>query len=118
MKPEGYVVLQHAVRLDRPVAAYERWMARIPGVYRESVLAEPTADAPRRVEEDVHCLSALKHYRSLMPLAQEARKPMFFLTAADGAIGGHAKAVQDCYRDFRRLAQIIAQRCGVSLPAM
>jgi len=31
-----------------------------------------------------------------MPLAQEARKPMFTLKAADGAVGGHAKAVQDC----------------------
>jgi cellulose biosynthesis protein BcsQ len=116
MTPEGYVVLQHAVRLDRPVKAYDRWMARIPSVYRQAVLAESAADAPQRVDSDVYCLSALKHYRSLMPLAQEARKPMFFLTAADGAIGGHAKAVLDCYRDFHRLAQIIAERCGVSLP--
>ena len=58
----------------------------------------------------------LKHYRSLMPLAQEARKPMFFLKPADGAIGGHASAVQDCYRDFRELARRIADRCGVALP--
>ena len=26
MRPAGYVVLQHAVRLDRPVKAYARWM--------------------------------------------------------------------------------------------
>ena len=31
MQPIGYVVLQHAVRLNRPVMAYERWMERIPG---------------------------------------------------------------------------------------
>jgi cellulose biosynthesis protein BcsQ len=31
MAPAGYVVMQHAVRLDRPVNAYNRWMARIPG---------------------------------------------------------------------------------------
>jgi hypothetical protein len=29
MGPLGYVVLQHAVRLDRPVKAYERWFSRI-----------------------------------------------------------------------------------------
>lgn len=116
MTPEGYVVLQHAVRLDRPVKAYDRWMARIPAVYLEVVLDEPLARAPERVDEDSNCLSALKHYRSLMPLAQEARKPMFALKAADGAIGGHAKAVQECYRDFRKLARTIAQRCGVRLP--
>ena len=39
-----------------------------------------------------------------MPLAQEARKPMFALKAADGAIGGHAAAVEGCYRDFQELA--------------
>jgi len=115
MTPVGYVVLQHAVRLDRPVKAYDRWMARIPAVYHKAVLDE-SAKAPRRVEDDAECLAAFKHYRSLMPLAQEAHKPMFFLKPADGAIGGHAKAVQECYRDFRKLARTIAQRCGVAIP--
>ncbi len=40
MTPSGYVLMQHAVRLDRPVKAYDRWMARIPSVYREAVLNE------------------------------------------------------------------------------
>ena len=115
MTPAGYVVMQHAVRLDRPVKAYAKWMGRIPGVYREAVLDECTQPSVS-VEKDPHCLATLKHYRSLMPLAQEARKPMFFLKSADGAIGGHAAAVQDCYRDFRDLARRIADRCGVSLP--
>ncbi len=30
MKPIGYVVMQHAVRLDRPIKAYARWMEAIP----------------------------------------------------------------------------------------
>ncbi len=51
-----------------------------------------------------------------MPLAQEARKPMFSLKPADGAIGGHAQAVQDYYRDFRELAREIAGRVGIVLP--
>ncbi len=116
MTPAGYVVLQHAVRLDRPVKAYDRWMERIPEEYRQSVLHNNAGPAPAKVADDPSCLSALKHYRSLMPLAQEARKPMFFLKAADGAIGGHAQAAQDCYRDFRLLARTIADRCGVALP--
>lgn len=115
MQPAGYVVMQHAVRLDRPVIAYERWMTRIPTVYREAVLDEQAAQVPMSVEQDPHRLAALKHYRSLMPLAQEARKPMFFLKPADGAIGGHAKAVQDCYGDFRDLARTVAHRCGVAI---
>lgn len=101
--------MQHAVRLDRPVKAYARWMERIPYVYREAVLGE----AGTAGSDDAHRLAALKHYRSLMPLAQEARKPMFFLKPADGAIGGHAAAVQQCFQDFRELAWTIARRCGL-----
>jgi len=115
MRPVGYIVMQHAVRLDRPVKAYARWMARIPDVYREAVLGEQPQ--PRvAIERDPNCLATLKHYRSLMPLAQEARKPMFALKPADGAIGGHAKAVQDCYSDFRALARTVAERSGIALP--
>ncbi len=115
MAPEGYVVMQHAVRLDRPVKAYARWMERIPVEYREAVLDE-RADSTMTVARDPWCLATLKHYRSLMPLAQEARKPMFFLKPADGAIGGHSAAVQDCYRDFRALARSVATRVGLALP--
>ncbi len=114
MVPVGYVVMQHAVRLDRPVKAYDRWMQRIPDEYRQSVLDQPAEPTPRRVDTDASCIAQLKHYRSLMPLAQDARKPMFRLTAADGALGGHAKAVQDCYRDFRRVAREIASRVGIA----
>lgn len=115
MHPAGYIVLQHAVRLDRPVKAYGRWMERIPQEYRRSVLDEPgPQDLP--LDRDPHCLATLKPYRSLMPLAQEARKPMFFLKPADGAIGGHAAAVEDCYRDFNLLARRVAERCGLTLP--
>jgi chromosome partitioning protein len=115
MTPVGYVVMQHAVRLDRPVHAYARWMERIPCVYREAVLDEKP-QTTLTIDSDPNCLATLEHYRSLMPLAQEARKPMFHLKPADGALGGHATAVQYCYADFRELAQVIAERSGVALP--
>ena len=114
MRPIGYVVLQHAMRLNRPVLAYERWMECIPGAYRDFVVGKP-ARTTLSMDEDEHCLATLRHYRSLMPLAQEARKPMFALKPADGAIGGHANAVQRCYRDFRALARTVARRCGVTI---
>jgi cellulose biosynthesis protein BcsQ len=115
MQPVGYIVLQHSERLDRPVKAYERWIARIPEVYRTAVLAEE-GDQSVSVSSDPHCLTLLKHYRSLIPLAQEARKPMFFLKPADGAIGAHVKAVQGAYTDFLKLAKENAQRTEVPLP--
>ena len=113
MQPMGYVVLQHAVRLNRPVMAYERWMERIPGAYRDFVVGEAARPAPS-MDEDEHCLATLKHYRSLMPLAQEARKPMFALKPADGVIGSQVNAVQACYRDFRALARTVAQWSDVT----
>ena len=112
MAPSGYVLMQRPVRLDRPVQAYDRLMTRIPAVYREAVLNE-AADVAVSIKNDPRCLASLKQYRSLMSLAEEARKPMFFLKPSDGALGGHAKAVQECYKDFRELAQTIADRCGV-----
>ena len=115
MEPVGYVVLQHAVRLDRPVKAYERWMKRIPGTYRSEVLGQSTRHIPS-VSQDTNCLASLKNYRSLMPLAQDALKPMFYLKAADGALGGHVYAVQSCHEDFKNLAQAIANKSGIPIP--
>ncbi|MHC4253848.1 MAG: ParA family protein [Planctomycetota bacterium] len=115
VRPVGYIVLQHSVRLDRPVEAYEKWIARIPGAYREHVMAEKATDAT--VKNDPYCLAMLKHYRSLMPMAQEVRKPMFLLKPADGAIGAHVRAVRNAYVDFEALAREIATRIGTALPS-
>lgn len=113
MRPVGYVVLQHAVRMDRPVKAYQQWVERIPRVYHQSILGEP--DDVAIPHPDPRRLASLKHYRSLMPLAQDARKPMFLLKPADGAIGSHAEAVADCYRDFKALALRIAAECEIEV---
>jgi hypothetical protein len=96
MQHAGYIAMQHAIVSGRPTKAYRSWMQRIPGTYREYVLGEENGDAPS-VEDDPYCLAMLKHYRSLMPMAQDARKPIFHLTAADGAIGAHTRAVRACY---------------------
>ncbi len=115
MAPVGYVVMQHSVRLDRPTRAYDRWVARIPEVYRTAVTEEKTGRKVN-VGNDPNCLALLKHYRSLMPMAHEARKPIFFLKPADGAIGAHYKSVQGAYRDFGLLAEKIAAQTKVSMP--
>ncbi|HTI26554.1 MAG TPA: ParA family protein [Kutzneria sp.] len=108
----GYVVLQHGVRLDRPVRAYQRWMDQIPGQFQVSVLGGSNEHVPR-MDEDPYCLGQLKHYHSLMPLAREARKPIFALTAADGALGGHFQAARDAYGHFDQLAKTILRRAGI-----
>jgi hypothetical protein len=108
----GYVVLQPQVRLDRPVTAYGRWRERIPVVFADAVVgaAMPGGDRPYEI-------ATLRHYRSLLPLARDARKPMFDLRAADGALGSLAGYVQQCHHEYRALAQVILDRLGVQVPA-
>lgn len=104
MRPTGYVVMQHAVRDNRPVQAYVRWADRIPAIYSEFVLGQ-TAIENSTIDTDVNCLAILKHYRSLMPMAMEARKPIFLLKPSDGAIGAHFQAVKIVYEHFKLLCE-------------
>lgn len=116
MTPLGYVVLQFGIRDSRPVKAYDKWSQRIPESFNESVIGSGN---PLQIDEDPngHCLSLLKHYRSLMPMAMEARKPIFHLKAADGAIGAHTNSVKDCESDFRSLAEAILEKLHTVNPA-
>lgn len=51
----------------------------------------------------------LKHYRSLIPMAMEARsQPM-------AQIGTHVEATRNAYKDFLALARQIAARSGGDL---
>lgn len=112
IEPLGYVVMQHGMRENRPPKAYLRWIERFPAAYRESVLDEAVVDAVMTAADDPYCLAMLKHYRSLMPMAMEARKPVFALKPADGAIGAHTEAVRRAYLDFQELAARIVERSG------
>lgn len=112
IKPIGYMVLRHSIRLDRPVKAFERWIAQIPPTYTQAVL-EQKPDPTLIIDNDPNCIAKFKDYRSLMPLAQEARKPMFFLKPADGALGAHTYAVSNAYKDFKNVAIKIAKNAGL-----
>ncbi|MGH9420738.1 MAG: ParA family protein [Thermoanaerobaculia bacterium] len=104
----GYVVMQHGMRENGPPKAYLRWIERFPSAYREA-MGFPQ-DAVIGTADDPYCLANLRHYRSLMPMAKEARKPVFALKPADGAIGAHAEAVRRAYIDFQELATRIVDR--------
>lgn len=113
MAPLGYVLTGHGERAGRPVKAYRRWMSRIPAVYRSYVLG--VQEVAPGVDTDPHCLAQLKHYRSLMPMAQEVRKPVFALKPADGAFGGHQQAVSGARQDFTVLARAVLSGIGQNL---
>ncbi|MCB9871409.1 MAG: ParA family protein [Planctomycetes bacterium] len=109
MQPLGYVVQQHSVRLGRPVRAYDRWVQRIPGEYLRSVLKQSGTGAPTP-EVDPNRIATMKHYRSLIALGQDARKPIFELSTADGALGSHFVAARAARTDFAALTEEILRR--------
>lgn len=108
MRPIGYVVSRHTEFADGVVRAFQKWIAKIPSAYRRAV------DDPS-VPDNALLLGRLKDYRSLIAMAQEARKPMFKLRPGDGAIGGHQGAVSAAYDDFEKLARVIAKRIDVPM---
>lgn len=118
MEALGYIVQQHGIRLTRPVKAYDKWVNRMPEEFARTILDRKSGPFPEKPAEDENCLATVKHYRSLVPMAQEHRKPIFHLTAADGAIGGHMSAVLDAARDFRQLARRIANRARLQNPGI
>lgn len=113
MTPAGYVIQQHGVRLTRPLRAYDRWVNEMPTEYARHVMAE-SAQRALAPADDANCIATIKHYRSLVSLGRDARKPVFSLTPADGAIGSHAVAARDAYADFKALAEELLRRCGVA----
>ena len=115
LEPLGYIVRQHSVRLDRSANSYDAWINRLPGDYHKYVLNE-SGNNETSVLDDPHNIALLRNYRSLMPMAQESRKPMFHLKPADGALGAHLQSVHDAYRDFKSLAEKIASRAHLDLP--
>ncbi|HLL79140.1 MAG TPA: AAA family ATPase [Ktedonobacteraceae bacterium] len=114
MHPLGYIFIRPLIRLDRPVVGDKDFATRLPATYREHV--DGIHDTTNRsITNDPVCLAVLKNYQALMPLAQEAHKPIFLLKPADGAIGSLLQAAQSAYGDFRNLAEKIAERTQVSL---
>ena len=101
----GYIIMQFGIRDNRPVKAYERWSQKIPATYAENVRTDQATTI-----NEADCLAMLKHYRSLMPMAMQAKKPVFDLRSADGAIGSHLYSAQQSFDDFKSLAGKIQER--------
>ena len=110
MRPIGYFMQQPGVRLSRPVVACDRWFRRMPAEYVRSVLNDASGTDDLTPENDPNLVATIKHFRSLIALAQEARKPIFSLTPADGAMGAHSVAANAAYADFKQLAEELLRR--------
>jgi cellulose biosynthesis protein BcsQ len=108
-RPIGYVVQQHLARKDQAVKGCARWAESIPSTFRQEVLGESAAGSGS-VDDDRFCLASIRHFASLVPIAQQARKPMFDLKQSDGIGGGQIQAVARCRREFEALVQKLVDR--------
>lgn len=109
MAPLGYVVQQPGFAMR----ANDDWTNWIPEYYRKFILdAPPTSGVS--ILNDLEKLAVLRPYRSLLAMAQEARKPMFHLKPADGAIGAHLQSAEDARKDFEALAKAIVAKANLS----
>ena len=113
MTPAGYIIMQHVERKNRPVKSYRKWVERIPATYQKYILNQSEGSISE-VNDDPNCIGLVRHYQSLMSMAQEARKPIFLLKPAEGAIGAHAQSVSKCYMDFKRITETILQKMMLS----
>jgi chromosome partitioning protein len=115
MEALGYVLVDPFLKPSDEAPLGESWGSLALRTYGEFV-APRGAEVLPRPDQDPWRLAKLRHYRSLIPMALEARKPMFLLKASDGARGAHVEAVQACYQDFLALARTLGPRIGVPVP--
>ena len=108
----GYLLAQCSLQLTRPIVVNDRWVRRVPAEYARSVLrSEPPGE--RMPADDPNLVGIVKPFRNLVDLGREARKPIFALSPADGAMGSHAVAVNAAHREFRGLAEELLRRVGL-----
>jgi cellulose biosynthesis protein BcsQ len=105
MRTLGYVVQQPGSARS----TIENWINWIPEYYRKSILDVPLTTGVS-ILNDPEKLAVFRPYRTLLEMAQEARKPMFHLKPADGALGAHLQSAQDARKDFEALARGIAAK--------
>lgn len=100
----GYVLQQFNKYRKRTTKAFENWTRQIPAVMDEFIirpLSSVNLQPYNLVSENSNRqLAEFKNYNSLIPMAQDAQKPIFDLTYSDGIVGGHMQYVRDCRNEF------------------
>ena len=95
----------------RAVRAYETILKQIPTAMEEKVVAPINSDKYDAVD---YKLGSIPNYYSLIPMSQNAHKPLFSLLNADGVVGAHYQKVSD----FKSLMTGITNRFFDNLEAV
>ncbi len=108
----GYVTAHFNTYRRQPARAWERWNAEIPARIKRDIV-----DQLARVDKNLivplnggYNIGDMKNYHSLVPLSQAKLKPIFELTAVDGAFGAHISYVRECGRTYTEIAQKVCRK--------
>jgi hypothetical protein len=104
----GYVTQQYIAKRNaqgevRPVAAYERIAARIPDLIFKHFIGDQ--NSPLKLHD--YALGSIPTLHSLIPMAQNARAPVFNLDAKDGVVGSHFLKVKELQGTFNHIARAL-----------
>lgn len=113
----GYFVQDRAYYYDRPADLPDRWRDRVRREYERSIIHDPGVQE-QGVSESARPLASIRYHTGLLPLAEDARKPMFRLTPADGVFDDQIREVTSSYQDFETVARRVAETCGVEIPSI
>lgn len=107
-KFSGYVLQQFNKYRKKETKAFKNWSNQIPQIINEYIVGPLTENELEKYDLvqdlDDYKFAEFKNYNSLIPLAQDAQKPIFELTSKDGVIGGHISYVRDCKKEFEDIS--------------
>lgn len=107
----GYILQQFNVYRKKPTKAWSRWASEIP-TYINNYVVTPLSSpgipsANLVVSASDYKLGEMKNYHGLIPMSQDALKPVFELKTGDGVIGDHHKYVKQNFEEYKQMAEII-----------
>ncbi|MCJ2106369.1 AAA family ATPase [Methylobacterium sp. E-041] len=102
----GYVSQQYIAKRDaeghaRPVGAYEKIAKRIPDLIEEHFVGEGSSP----LNKSDYALGSIPTLHSIIPMAQNARSPVFAIGAKDGVVGSHFLKVRELRETFDEIAK-------------
>jgi cellulose biosynthesis protein BcsQ len=102
----GYVTQQYVAKRDaegkvRVVGAYEKIARRIPDLINEHFVQGSSDSLPI----GRYALGSVPTLNSIIPMAQNARAPVFAIGAKDGVVGSHFLKVRELKETFRSISK-------------
>ena len=101
----GYVTQQYIAKKNaegqiRPVAAYERIAEKIPELISTHFIGKKRS--PIKLAN--YALGSIPTLHSIVPMAQNARAPVFALNSKDGVVGAHFLKVKELKETFKGIS--------------